>query len=283
MRHRGRFVFAVAGEAHVRQAAAAIGFLKRLTRRDILLVQARSDYRPDHDEIIDAAIPQGMTDRQAGIFLKTGLSGMIGDAGTYCYLDSDVIAVSPDVDAIFSKSRAPVAFAADHASIDFFSRQAVRCFCANPPCTHLRDRMQYDFAIRVRNPDWTMWNGGVFVCEPEGGQFIRHWHDLVLKIFKNPFWQIRDQGALAATAWQLGLQDQPLLDARFNLIVDRFKGVPEAQRAALRPAQFSVRDDYQLAGHEAPAFLHFINGGAGQTGWQNWDQLVAHHARLAAA
>ncbi len=195
MPHKGRFVFAVAGQAHSRQAARARACLKRLTRRDILLGQARSDDLVDHDEIINMETPPGMTDRQAGIFLKTGLSGIIGDAETYCYLDSDVIAVSPDVDEIFSQRHGPIAFAADHASIDMFSRYAVRCFCATSPCTHLRDRMEYDFGIRAKNPDWTMWNGGVFVCGPEAGPFMRLWHELVLKIFKNPLWQIRDQGA----------------------------------------------------------------------------------------
>jgi hypothetical protein len=285
MRRKGRFVLAVAGEAHVRQAAAAIAFLKRVTRRDILLVRARSDYRPEHDEIIDVATPPGMSDRQAGIVLKTGLANIVGNAETYCYLDSDVIAVSPDVDEIFAQMRGPIAFAADHARIDVFSRYAVRCFCAAPSCTHLRDRMEYDFSVRVRNPDWTMWNGGVFVCGPESGAFMQCWHEMVLKIFKNPFWQTRDQGALAAAAWQLGLQDLPVLDARFNLIVDRFNGVPERQRSDLRPEQFSVRTDYQLRANlsnNAPAFLHFINGGVNQTGWQNWDEVIAHHLDLKA-
>jgi hypothetical protein len=261
-----------------------------VTRRDILLVQARNDAQLDHDQIINVEPPPGMTDRQAGIFLKTGLAGILGDAETYCYLDSDVIAVSPDVDDIFSQGPGPIAFAADHASIDMFSRYAVRCFCATSPCTHLRERMEYDFGVRTKNPDWTMWNGGVFVCGPEAGPFMRLWHDLVLKIFNNPLWQTRDQGALAAAVWQLGLQDLPVLDERFNLIVDRFKGVPEPRRDRLQAEHFAVRSDYNLPTHlngrtdtgKTPAFLHFINGGAGQTGWRNWDALVAHHARVAA-
>jgi hypothetical protein len=285
MRRKGRYVFAVAGEAHVRQAEAAIAFLKRATRRDILLVLAHSDYRPEHDEIINAFTPPDMTDRQAAIFLKTGLADILGDVETYCYLDSDVIAVSPDVDEIFSQLRGPIAFAADHARIDMFSRYAVRCFCTASPCAHLRDRLDYDFSVRVRNPDWTMWNGGVFVCGPESGAFMQSWHEMVLKIFKNPFWHIRDQGALAAAAWQLGLQDLPVLDARFNLIVDRFNGVPEDQRGDLPPERFAVRADYKLGAdlsNTPPAFLHFINGGAGQTGWRNWDEAAAHHLGSAA-
>jgi hypothetical protein len=285
MRYKGRFVFAVAGDAHVRQAGLAISFLKRLTRRDILLVQARSDCRVDHDEIIHVETPSGMSDRQAGIFLKTGLAQIFGNHETYCYLDSDVIAVSSDVDEIFSQALGPIAFGADHARIDVFSRYAVRCFCATPPCTHLRERMEYDFSVRVKDPDWTMWNGGVFVCRPGSGAFMERWHEMALRILKNPFWHIRDQGALALAAWQLGLQDLPLLDARFNLIVDRFNGFPEHQRRDLPPEQFAVRKDYQLypdRSDSIPAFLHFINGGAGQTGWRNWDEVVAHHAGLMA-
>jgi hypothetical protein len=282
MRREDCFVFAVAGEKHVRQADLAISFLKRVTKCDIVLVHARSQYLPDHDQVMIADTPAGLTDHQAGIFLKTNLADIIGAGTTFCYLDSDVIAVSRDVDDIFAQKRGPIAFAADHARIDVFSRHAVNCFCSAPPCSHLRDRIAYDFGIRITNPDWPMWNGGVFVCGSEGYAFMRHWHQRVLQVFNNPFWRTRDQGALAATAWQLGMQGQTTLESRFNLIVDRFKGVPDPSRGALPLDQYTVRSDYQLHpqnGKPAPAFLHFINGGMGRTGWRNWDDIAAYHAQ----
>ncbi len=264
----------------MRQAARAISYLKHMTREPILLIQARSDFTPPHDQVLKVEIPPDLTDHQASIALKVSLHDRLADhAGEFCYLDSDVIAASPRVDEIFSQRHGPVAFAADHARIDSFSRHAMRCGCA-APCLHLRERIMQDFRVAIPDPEWTMWNGGVFLFGPDSGPFMRLWRDLTLATLKNPFWQTRDQGTLAAAAWRTGLQSQPLLAERFNTLVDRFKGVPEAARAGLPVARFTVRRDHALAPESSagPAFLHFINGGVGHAGWPNWDAVEKRHA-----
>ena len=275
-------MFAVAGERHVRQAARAISYLKRMTRQPILLVQARSNFMPAHDQVLQVDVPPDLTDHQAGIAMKVSLHDRLaGSGGDFCYLDSDVIATGP-VDEVFSQRSGPVAFAADHSRIDHFSRHAVRCGCTGP-CPHLRERIAHDLRVTIPDPAWRMWNGGVFLFGQDSGPFMRLWRDLTFAILKNPFWQTRDQGTLAAAAWHVGLQAQPLLPERFNTLVDRFKGIPEADRAGLPVERFTVRRDeaFALEAPSRPAFLHFINGGVGHTGWANWDAVENDHARFA--
>jgi hypothetical protein len=67
-----------------------------------------------------------------------------------------------------------------------------------------------------------------------------------------------------------------MLPSSFNTIVDRMWGIAPADRLAASPAQFHVRKDYSLDGHGGrlkPFLLHFVNGGVGQTGWHNWDEV----------
>jgi hypothetical protein len=275
------FIFAVVGDEHIRRASLAISFLKRFTRHGILLVHARGRHLPAHEQSIAAEIPPHLTDHQASIYLKVSLTDIVTPLhGQFCYLDSDVIAVDSTVDEIFDQPHHIVSFARDHARIDDFSRYAVRCFCSALPCRHLRENIVSDFGVEIDDGNWTMWNGGVFRFGQESVMFMNTWRRFTLAAFRNPFWRPRDQGTLAATAWHFGLQHQPLLERRFNHIIDRFAGIPEARRSSLPVAQFSAADFSSLLCGQArpPCLLHFINGGIGQTGWRPWDDV----ARLSA-
>jgi hypothetical protein len=273
------FVFSVVGEEHVSAANVALAYLKRFSRADIVFIKARSESQPAHDQVINVEPPAALDNHQASIFLKTNLLSFVGGTkARFCYLDSDVIAVSDYVDTIFNYKTGPVTFAADHADIDMFSRYGVDCRCRETRCPHLREAIICSFGIEVRRCDWKMWNGGVFLFDHDSAGFFDQWHLLTRQILSDQYWHTRDQGTLAAAVWKCGMENQPTLPTNFNVIVDRFWGIPPDKRSRVAQSQFHVRTDYSLRGERGlmrPSFLHFINGGVEKTGWHNWDQVAA--------
>lgn len=273
------FVFAVVGDQHVANLATAMQFLKMYTRAEIFVIRGRSERQVPHDQVITVPIPDKLDDRQASIFLKTNLETHVrGLANCFCYLDSDVIAVHKEVDAIFEKRSGAINFALDHVDIDRFSRWAVNCGCRGGSCQHLREAISGLFNVEVSNGRWQMWNGGVFLFDEDSEEFLATWHQMASVIFRDPYWKTRDQGALAATVWKFGYQNQRPLGPEFNLVVDRMWGIPEQRRADARTADFQCRNDYSVTGEHnllSPRLIHFVNGGVGQTGWKNWDDVQA--------
>jgi hypothetical protein len=49
---------------------------------------------------------------------------------------------------------------------------------------------------------------------------MEFWHNASLAIMRDDGWKVRDQGTLAATIWNFGLQHHATLDLRFNRIID---------------------------------------------------------------
>ncbi len=273
------FVFAVVGDRHLQLAALATRYLKKFSRADILVVCARSDASLGHDQVLRLSPPAALDDHRASIWLKTGLyQWTLPGPGVCCYVDSDVIAVRDDVDDIFRRRRGAVNFAQDHTTIDQFSRLAVRCGCESGGCGHLREAIEHHFGIFVPEGRWQMWNGGVFLYDRHSVDFLSRWNELTLKAFTLPYWRTRDQGTLAATAWELGCARQSPLPGIYNFLVDRMRGVPEQRRPTLPVSDYSLRSDYALGpgtGKVEPRMIHFINGGVGCVGWPHWDEVQA--------
>lgn len=270
----GTFVYCVCGERHAQAVEISLRFLKRVSRAEIVVVTARASAIP-HDQTLSVDVPAGLTDHQASMLLKTSLPSLIGTSNVACYLDADQIAVSGDVDQVFSLYQPPVTFAADHQWIDVFSRHAVRCGCAVSPCGHLRRAISEKFAVQISDPTWNHWNGGLFLFSERAVGFAACWHDYTLLALEDPYWQVRDQGTLAAAVWRLGLESHATLPTRFNRIADRFRGHPEERRAELSVTDYRVDTGYCFDDRAPPAFLHFINGGVGARGWKNWDDAEA--------
>jgi hypothetical protein len=279
------FVLAAVGERHVARLSTTLTYLKRFSRAEIVVLQARSHTRAAHDQLIEVDLPDHLDDHQASIALKTNLlTHLDGFAQRYCYLDSDVIAVRGDVDRIFDQFLAPIRFAEDHTDIDAFSRWAVRCGCTGS-CHHLREALLCSFAVDVRQCSWIPWNGGVFLFGDESAEFLDVWNRVAVQTFADPYWRTRDQAALAAAAWRLGLELHSPLPREFNFIVDRLWEVPANARPTAIAPDFYVGDDYALddePGRAQPRLIHFVNEGVGQRGWAPWDEVEAliPHARV---
>lgn len=273
------FVFAVAGERHVEAVETALAYLKAFSRAEVVVFQTAASRKAKHDQVVTVEVPEGLDDHRASILLKTSLTRRLhGRPGTYCYIDSDVIAVDPDVDSIFLARSGAINFAQDHVDIDGFSRWAVRCGCASGRCEHLRSAILRKFHLSIPMGNWRLWNGGVFLFDHDSQEFLESWHKATLSIFDDPYWRTRDQGTLAATVWKSGLQTHAPLDGRFNFIVDRMWGIPPERRASATAKDFHVRDDYAIQPREGvftPSMIHFVNGGVGQKGWRHWDEVAA--------
>lgn len=248
----------------------ALEFLRRATRAEIVVVQRAGDTQAAHDQCLALDVPEGLSTHQAAIWLKTGIHRAIGLERPFCYLDSDVLVLSPEIEQVFDQSAAAIAFATDHVPLDTFSRFAVRCGCA-APCAHLREALFCDFGVDVEASS-PLWNGGVFVAREEAGPLLEDWHNMATSLFVRPYWQTRDQGALVGAIWRAGLQNAPLLPSRFNTIIDCYDAIPLPRRAATPPAALA-RYPAHLPLPQAVA-VHFINQGIGRVGWPHWDNLA---------
>lgn len=227
-----RWVFVVCGpSSHLHTLHTALRHLRPLTEAEIWVVtdptrNAEAIDVPGVDQVVDVVAPCELDDHQASIWLKTSIHRHI-PLGEWCYLDSDIIAVAPGAEEVFDQRRGPVAFASDvtirENSVDRFSPWAMTCPCLGyddqHSCTHLREEIERRFSVAVPG-EWLHWNGGVFVFGPEAGPVLDVWHERAVASFAWPEWKTRDQGALIATVWSLGLQDLPRLSPTFNFIAD---------------------------------------------------------------
>ena len=127
------FVFVVCGaDEQIKTLNFSIKYLRHFSGNNILVVtdKKRNNIEIDHDKVLDIHTPEHFDHHQASIYLKTGLHKFVDLSTNYCYLDSDVIALSPNVDDIFQHSYGPVTFAADHCTMESFSSNAVNCGCS---------------------------------------------------------------------------------------------------------------------------------------------------------
>jgi hypothetical protein len=141
------FVFVVCGgEEHICTLNFSLIALKNQTNMTILVVTdlKRNELAIDHPSnlVIDVDVSEEYDHHQASIFLKTGLHKFLPmDDWLYCYLDTDVVAVSDDAEKIFDQFIGPIRFASDHCRMNQFSGHAVNCGCFMPK--ELKERIDH--------------------------------------------------------------------------------------------------------------------------------------------
>ena len=126
------FVFVVCGtNEHLETLHFSLKYLKKFTKQDIIILTdlSRNEMSIDHDKIIDVETPKAFNNHQASIYLKTGIHLFLPKGKTYCYLDTDVVAIKDGVGNIFNAYIAPITFAPDHCQLRTFSPYAVNCSC----------------------------------------------------------------------------------------------------------------------------------------------------------
>lgn len=126
------FVFVVCGGAeHIEALHYSLAALKKFSKKDVYVLtdSVRNEIPINHNKIIDVRTPENLNHHQASIFLKTSVHRYLPQGNLYCYLDTDVVAVSEKVDEVFNEFLAPITFAPDHCVADQFSPSAVKCGC----------------------------------------------------------------------------------------------------------------------------------------------------------
>ncbi|MEM7104572.1 MAG: hypothetical protein AAF502_15655 [Bacteroidota bacterium] len=124
----GKFVFVVCGsKGHIHSLQLALRYLSYFSSNEIIVLtdEFRNEIPIKWKNVINIKTPSSLSNHQASIYLKTGLHKFLDPKFQYCYLDSDVLAISSNVDKIFSMNAGPVTFSTDHCKMDRFSPAAV--------------------------------------------------------------------------------------------------------------------------------------------------------------
>lgn len=137
------YVFVVCGGLeHINTLHYSLPFLKKRTQNPIWVVSdsTRNESPVVHSDIIDVKVPAEYDNHQASIWLKTNLHKLLPKGNRYVYLDTDILAIGSQSDAIFEQFIPPIRFAADHCKMNQFSPYAVNCICL-PTNSAFRDRV----------------------------------------------------------------------------------------------------------------------------------------------
>ena len=270
MKSENVFVYVVCGDdEYIKTLHTSLRFLKKYSKNRIVVVTdlSRNNLNIKHKDVINIETPKSYTHHEASIYLKTGVHQFVDLKHNYCYLDTDVIAVSSQVDNIFSHFQSPISFAPDLTVYDTnvarFSPWAMNCNCLGfgitQSCHHLTQAIEEKFDLKINN-NWLHWNGGVFLFNRQSTNFMQTWHDLTLDAFNDPYWKTRDQHTLITTIWKMGLQNHTCLPQEFNFIAD----------VGNTNLVFDKKEGYAL--HKSlpkihPYFLHLYSHDLTKKGW----------------
>jgi len=129
-----KFVFVVCGgREHIDKLNFSLRYIRHFSSYPILVVtdSKRNEIKIEHDNIIDVNTPLEFDHHQASIYMKTGLYKFLPweDDEKYCYLDSDIVAISTEINHVFDYFISPILFAKDHCPFNEFSPHAMKCNC----------------------------------------------------------------------------------------------------------------------------------------------------------
>ena len=205
------FVFVVCGSAeHISTLNLSLKFLRRYSAYSVLVVtdSSRNEIAIEHDNIIDVETPKQYSHHEASIFLKTGLHKFVPDIETnkYCYLDSDIVAVSEDCNQIFEYNPDPVLFVKDHCKFNEFSPYAMNCLCLD---AYIKKRNQLIESLKTVFP----------LYDIENNETIEGYNNLmaIYESFKNfPLRNIKEIARYLFLRYFSGKNDFLLRSFKFN-------------------------------------------------------------------
>lgn len=153
------FVFVVCGaKEHLDTLNFSLKALRRFSNLPILVITdlSRNETEINHPkkQVIDIRTDAAYNHHQASIYLKTGLHKFLPMEGNrYCYLDTDVVALNAEVDAVFNHYTTPITFATDHCRMNGFSPHAINCNCTVLPqkLQSLLDKYQQQYSHLIKN------------------------------------------------------------------------------------------------------------------------------------
>ncbi|MCG9910620.1 MAG: hypothetical protein MH137_04895 [Flavobacteriales bacterium] len=137
-------------------------------------------------------------------------------------------------------------------------------------CTHIFSSIKSKFELDITDWNWQHWNGGVFLFSDESESFMNLWHSYCISLFQDSEWKVRDQGALIAAVWKMGLQNHDKLSSKFNFIVDYENKALEINE---KDALFSHNGKDWLKPEFVHVFHHF-----GDEHWTVWKYIMKNAA-----
>ena len=155
-------------------------------------------------------------------------------------------------------------FRFDENNDTWFDREGNPVFSKS--CNHLKEAIEKDFGVEVKNHEWQHWNGGVFLFNQHSVQFLDTWHELTLEAFSLRNWKTRDQGTLIATVWKFGLENQPKLPVEYNFIAD-FNHPTMLYKGDLTFCAHSNAEKIK------PHFIHIYHHW-GDVEWDLWNDII---------
>lgn len=126
------YVFVVCGvKVHIDTLHHSLKSFKKNTKLPQIVItdSSRNEIAIQHEYVIDIKTPKHFDHHQASIFLKTSLHRYLPKGKMYVYMDSDILAIGKNCDAIFKEYIPPIRFGADHCIMPAFSPAAVHCGC----------------------------------------------------------------------------------------------------------------------------------------------------------
>lgn len=132
-------------------------------------------------------------------------------------------------------------------------------------CHHIQQQTLRKFGISIADRNWQHWNGGVFLFSGASTEFMDTWHQYSMEIFKDAEWKTRDQGTLIATVWKLGLQNHPMLDIKWNMILDYYNNCLEVFEDGSITLDGKIRS--------TPELIHIYHHW-GDTSWTIWNRVI---------
>ena len=151
------YVFVVCGSnEHIDTLHLSLKALLYFSKKEVLVLtdKTRNEIEIFHDNIIDVKTPKEYNHHEASIYLKTGIHQFLPKGNSYCYLDTDVIALNETCDEIFKQYVSPISFAPDHCEIQAFSANAVNCGCLYK-CSEDREAYHKSFKNHDKNSELT--------------------------------------------------------------------------------------------------------------------------------
>src|SRR6185503_13278180 len=111
-----KFVFVACGERiQIDELHFSLKALSRFSRNEIIVITdtTRNETPIVWKNIVDIKTPAELNSHQASLFLKTSVHKFLPKESRYCYLNTNVVALSEDADKIFNHKVGPVTFAPD--------------------------------------------------------------------------------------------------------------------------------------------------------------------------
>jgi len=216
-------IYAVAGDDQMGKLVMSI---KSLCMVSSLPVFVYAHISNDSSKILDdMGIPNKVVDFsdignmvEISRYLKTSVHKVTPFDRT-AYFDNDIVVVQ-DPSWIFDEiPESGIIFGMDAGkTVSKFDKYAT-------PGKKLSSEIRRVFGVYV-DDSWNIWNGGLFVFNEAGYDFLDKWHSKQNKVIDGiRGWTKRDQGTLIATVWEKGIQNQECLPPEANFLHGLHRGL----------------------------------------------------------